>query len=127
MLVVKRSFAVVLAILVITSLFFTVKAIGQGLTEAEKRVDRIERRQDFVLDSLAEMKGRLAVVEASAYQSASHLDRLIYGVIGLTVAVIGQLLLGLIKFKLDRDDRAQLNRNRIQDRSDRGFTDGVTP
>ena len=122
--VVKRSFAVVMTILVITSLFFTVKAIGQGMTD-DRRVDRIERRQDFVLDSLAEIKGRLAVVEQSAYQSANHLDRLIYGVIGLTIAVIGQLLLSLIKFKLDRDDRSQGIRNRAQDRSDRGFTEGV--
>ena len=126
MLVVKRSLAVVMTILVITSLFFTVKAIGQGMTD-DRRVDRIERRQDHVLDSLAEIKGRLAVVEQSAYQSANHLDRLIYGVIGLTVAVIGQLLLSLIKFKLDRDDRSQAIRNRIQDRSDRGYSEGVAP
>jgi len=126
MLVVKRSLAVVMTILVITSLFFTVKAIGQGMTD-DRRVDRIERRQDHVLDSLAEIKGRLAVVEQSAYQSANHLDRLIYGVIGLTIAVIGQLLFSLIKFKLDRDDRSQAIRNRIQDRSDRGYSEGVAP
>ena len=127
MLVVNRSLAVVMTLIVLASLFFTLKAVGQGLTEAEKRVDRIERRQDNVYETLAEMKGRLAVVEASASQSANHLDRLIYGVIGLTVAVIGQLLLGLIKFKLDRDDRAQSIRNRIQDRSDRGYSEEVAP
>jgi len=116
---VKRTFATIMLVIVIASLICTLKALGED--DRDRRVDRIESRQDRVVEGMSEIRGRLAVVEASAIQSANHLDRLIWGVIALTIAVIGQLLLALLRFKLDRDDRAEAVRNRDQDRSDRGY------
>lgn len=103
----KRSFAVAMAVLVFCSVIFTMRAFGEGETledgHQNKRIDRIELRQDRNFEEHVDMKQRLSVVEQISTQNAAQLDRLIWGVIGLTVATIGQLLLALLKFKLDKD------------------------
>jgi len=101
----KRSFAVVMLVILLASALYTFAALAQGGMDpyVEKRLERVEARQDRNFDEHRDMERRITMVEGNT----QHMDRLIYGVIGLTCAVIGQWLLALLKFKMDRDFHPQ--------------------
>lgn len=109
LLLAKRSFAVVMACIVLSSAYMSFYALADGnqlledTHQQNRRIDRIESRQDLNFQEHVDMKQRISVIEYLANANAAQLDRLIWGVIGLTIATIGQLILALLKFKLAKD------------------------
>lgn len=116
LLLAKRAFAVVMACFVLSSATMSFYAIADSSSsqideQFNRRLERIERKQDANSDEHTEMKQRISVNEYLSKTNSAQLDRLIWGVIGLTIATIGQLVLALLKFKLAKDSE---NIRRIQ-------------
>lgn len=98
----KRSFAAVMIAMMCVSLFFCGKALSFQGDYQERRVDRLEARLDYQVDKAAvehrEIFRRLEQLEAST----QYMNRIVYGMIGLTIATMGQWALQLFKLKIER-------------------------
>lgn len=102
----KRTFATVTIILMGVSLFFCGKALTyQGDSGYyERRMDRLESRIDYQVDKAQAEHRELFQRVGKLETETKHMDRLVYGVIGLTVAVLGQWLLQLFKLRIERTE-----------------------
>lgn len=107
-LLLKRSFAVVMIMMMIASVFFSMKALplqGEGSSSYhDRRLDRLETRLDYQIDKGQGEHNELFQRVGKLESETKHMDRLVYGMIGLTVAVLGQWLLQLFKLRIDRTD-----------------------
>lgn len=98
LLIFRRTFAVVMILLVLSSLVFIGLAIAQEPIEA--RVARLEHRLEVRIDRAdlehRDIFHRLATLEANI----QSFDRMANAVIALSIAVIGQWIFQLSKIKL---------------------------
>jgi hypothetical protein len=103
LLLLRRAFAAVMLAIIIGAVWCSVKAGAQdGNSPLERRIDRIESRQDKNFEEHTEIKQRLALVESMAERNTEQVDRMIYGMVGLTLTVTGHLILALFKLKIEQ-------------------------
>lgn len=106
----RKSFAVVMLVVLLISALFTVKSLSQNNVHdyVVERLRRVETRQDANFEEHRVLGERITKLEANM----QNMDRLIYGVAGLTFAVLGQWLLMLFKFKASLEASGEIERKR---------------